>query len=226
MLFLIAVKDDDRFFMMRNSLKQCGCTSYRADTPAAVLEEFEEGKCDAAVVCNDVPGLDVVSLLKIVREDGIRIPVMVINKKEDLTFTVDCLEAGADDSMTLPLYPAEFQARAKAMLRRKEQYTSASIQFGDFTMDGTRITLSSVAGTAALTRKEFQMLRLLISNPGAVFSSDDLKDKLWGPGYLEGNLNVVWTTVSSLRRKLRQVGSRVKLKCVRHFGYSLYDPQQ
>ena len=221
MLFLLAVNDEERFVMMRNSLKQCSCTARRAQTPSELLELLEGGGCDAAVVCNDVPGLDILSLLRIIRGEGIRTPVMVICREKDLTFTVDCLEAGADDAMTVPLYPAEFQARAKVLLRRKDVYTADTIRFGDLVMDGARITVSSAAGTVNLTRKEFQMLRLLISNPGGIFSTEDLKARLWGADYLEGNYNVVWTTVSSLRRKLRQAGSNVKLKCIRHFGYSL-----
>ncbi len=221
MLFLIAVRDDDRYCMIQKSFRQYGFVSRRAETPSEILETLESGDCDAAVVCNDMPGLDILSLLKIIREDGVRTPVMVICSSEDVSFTVDCLEAGADEVMTEPLYPAEFQARAKVMLRRKDQYVADTIKFGDITMDGARITLASNKGSTALTRKEFQMLKLLISNPGAIFSSERLKEKLWGDNYLDGNLNVVWTTVSSLRRKLRQCGSNVKLKCVRHFGYSL-----
>ena len=94
------------------------------------------------------------------------------------------------------------------------------LRVGNLSLDQTTFELSSPAGSFRLTNKEFQMLELLMSNPGCLISTERFLEKIWG--FDSGaEINVVWVYISYLRKKLAALQADVQIKAARNAGYSL-----
>ena len=130
------------------------------------------------------------------------------------------LDAGADDYLPKPFAPAEFLARVRALTRRSESYAAAALTVGDTSLDCGQYTLSAPGGSLRLNNREFQLLELFFHHPRQVFSSEHLMDKIWGLDS-EAGIDVVWTYIGFLRKKLKQVGAGVGLRTIRGAGYAL-----
>lgn len=94
------------------------------------------------------------------------------------------------------------------------------LSFGDVRLDCNRYELSCGEQTVRLNNKEFQLTELFLQHPHFVFSANHLMDKIWGQDS-EADMNVVWTYIGFVRKKLRQLGSSVEIRTVRGAGYSL-----
>ena len=95
----------------------------------------------------------------------------------------------------------ELLARIRAMTRRQAETTDAILSFGDVRLDRSTYQLSTDTGTLRLANKEYQMLEMLMTNPGQVISVEQFIDKIWGYDS-EAEFNVVWVYISYLCKKL------------------------
>ena len=114
----------------------------------------------------------------------------------------------------------ELLARVKAMLRRRDNYTPDIISFGDITLDRSLCELAAPGGMSRLGNKEFQVLEMLLMNPGQLISTDLFMERVWGFDN-EAETNVVWVAISNLRKKLQSIGSHVRIVASRGLGYKL-----
>ena len=108
----------------------------------------------------------------------------------------------------------------KALSRRNAGYTDLCISFGKVQLDCNRYELRCETRMVRLNNKEFQLMELFMRNPHLVFSTAHLMDKIWGQDS-EADMNVVWTYVGFIRRKLKQIGADIEIRTVRGAGYSL-----
>ena len=130
------------------------------------------------------------------------------------------LDAGADDYLTKPFAMKELLARVRSITRRKGEVTDNELSFGDLTLDRFSYTLSCGTESVRLQNKEFQLMEMLLKNPGQIFSADQFMDKIWGYDS-DTEMSVVWVYISYLRKKLSKIGSTVKITATRGVGYSL-----
>ena len=101
-----------------------------------------------------------------------------------------------------------------------QDYDGAILTFGDLSLNCATFDMYSDKGSFRLTNKEFQMLELLISNPGQVISTERFWEKIWE--YNSGaEIGVVWVYISNLRKKLASLSSNVQIRTARNQGYSL-----
>ena len=114
----------------------------------------------------------------------------------------------------------EFIARVKALSRRNAGYTDRILSFGDLRLDCNRYELVCGDESVRLNNKEFQLAELFLRHPHFVFSTGHLMEKIWGQDS-EAEIDVVWTYIGFVRKKLRQLGSRVEIRTARGAGYSL-----
>lgn len=184
------------------------------------LSYIMTGDYDCAVLDVMMPGMDGFEVLREVRRKGMTIPVMMLTAKSQTDDKVEGLDLGANDYLTKPFESRELLARIRAITRSVTPAADNTLKYGNTTLNRASFELSAPGGSVRLTAKEFQMMEYLMSNPGVLISTEKFMDKIWGLDF-EGDINVVWTNLSYLRRKLTQTGANVKIKATRNAGYSL-----
>ena len=155
------------------------------------LDYLEAGDYDGAILDIMMPKMDGITVLKKIRADGIHLPIILLTAKSEIDDRVTGLDSGADDYLTKPFSMKELLARIRAMTRRQEKTTDSILQFSDIQLDRSTYQLSNSEGTTIrLANKEYQMLEMLMTNPGQVISVDQFMDKIWGYDS-EAEFNVV-----------------------------------
>ncbi len=186
----------------------------------AALRYLRTGDYDAAILDVMMPRMDGIEVLKAIRRDGSLIPVIMLTAKSQIEDKIEGLDSGANDYLTKPFDSQELLARIRAMTRVSTVQVDSVLRFGNITLDRTSCELKGPAGQVKLSGKEYQMLELLMLNPGMPISGDRLYDKIWGPDS-DSDVSVVWTFLSYLRKKLEKTGADVKIKASRNIGYTL-----
>lgn len=162
-------------------------------------------------------GFDVATQL---RRENNSIPILMLTARSALSDTVGGLDAGADDYMTKPFAPVELLARIRSLTRRQGDVVFETLSFGDVKLDLDSCELSTDAKSIRLSRKEFGIMKILMSNPTRVTSKDALITEVWGYDSSADDNNVE-AYISFLRKKLRFVGSAVHIVSLRKLGYRL-----
>ena len=155
-----------------------------------------------------------------IRKSGAAVPVLMLTAKAEIEDRVAGLEAGADGYLPKPFASREFIARVKALSRRNGGYSETILSFGDVELDCNRYTLGCGSLSVRLNNKEFQLAELFFRHPHYVFSTNHLMDRIWGQDS-EAGIDVVWTYIGFVRRKLREIACSVEIRTVRGAGYSL-----
>ncbi len=184
------------------------------------VEYLETELYDCAILDVMMPGMDGFEVLRTVRGQGIGTPIIMLTARSDVDDKVKGLDLGADDYLSKPFSTKELLARVRAMTRRRSELTENTLTFGDISLDRSTCQLSGPDGIIRLGSKEYQMLEMLMINPGSVVSVDKFMEKIWGYDS-DTELNVVWVNVSYLRRRLASVGSTVQVRAKRNLGYVL-----
>lgn len=167
-----------------------------------------------------MPEMDGLSVLKEVRKQGITTPALFLTAKSDIEDRVTGLDAGADDYLAKPFATNEFLARVRALTRRSENYSSNQLMLGCTALDCSRYTLSTDYGSVRLNNKEFQLMELFMRHPHQVFSTERLMDNVWEQNS-DSELDVVWTHIGFLRKKMKSIHSDIEIKTIRGAGYVL-----
>ena len=181
---------------------------------------IEAGSYEVIVLDIMMPGMNGIEVLTKIRKAGNKTPVMMLTAKAEVEDRVAGLEAGADDYLPKPFATTELIARVKALGRRSEAYSEAEQKVGNLTLDANRYEMRAGKNSVKLTNKEYQLMELFVLHPGYVFSTEHLMDKIWGLDS-ESEIDVVWTHIGFVRKKLRSIDANVEIKTVRGAGYSL-----
>ena len=184
------------------------------------LDYLEAENYDAVILDIMMPKLDGLSVLRMLRERGSQIPVLLLTAKSEVEDKVTGLDSGANDYLTKPFATAELLARIRAMTRTQSAQTDSRMSFGNITLDQTTYELSSPSGSFRLANKEYQMMELLLRNPRQLIPSERFLEKIWGYDS-DVELNVVWVYISYLRKKLTALQADIQIKATRNAGYSL-----
>ncbi len=180
---------------------------------------------DAVVLDRMLPSLDGLSVLRTLREEGVRTPVLLLTALGQVGDRVEGLDAGADDYLVKPFSFEELLARLRALVRRSHGKAGNVLDLGRLRLDlGARI--ASVDGSPLdLSAKEFSLLELLALEPGTTFSRTRIAERLYDEES-DRDSNVIDVFVARLRRKLDAAGLRgAGVVCtLRGAGYRL-DPE-
>ncbi len=175
---------------------------------------------DAAVLDIMMPRKNGIEVVKELRAAGKHTPVLMLTAKSQIEDRVEGLDSGADDYLTKPFAIKELLARIRAITRRQPELTNPSISFRDLTLSRSDYLLSGPLGQIRLANKEYQMIEMLMSNSRQVISTERFMEKIWGFDS-EATINVVWVNISSLRKRIAELGAHVQIKAARGVGYSL-----
>ena len=184
------------------------------------VEYLAAGNYDGVILDLMLPGLDGIGVLKKVRESGDRVPVLILTARSEVDDKVLGLDSGANDYLTKPFAARELLARIRAMTRSQTAQPTSRLTLGDLTLDTATFELSSPAGSIRLANREFQIMELLMSNPGRIIPTERLLERIWGYDSDAGS-NVVWVYISYLRKKLTALGTNVRIRVTRGAGYSV-----
>lgn len=188
------------------------------------LAYLECGTYDGAILDIMMPKKDGLTVLKEIRRQGINTPVLMLTAKAEIDDRVLGLDSGANDYLTKPFAAPELLARIRAMTRTQMTQNTSSLSFGNLSLNQTSFELSSPSASYQLTNKEFQLLELLMANPGQVISSDRLFEKIWGYES-DADPSVIWVYISYLRKKLTALNASVRIRAIRNAGYRLEEIQ-
>lgn len=167
-----------------------------------------------------LPKMDGFTVLQRLRASGSNVPVLMLTARSDLADRVSGLDKGADYYLTKPFEPKELMACIRALSRRQPTIQNDSLDFGDLTLDKSTFTLSCGNRSARLSRKEFDMMELLMRNREVVLTKETLLVKIWGYE-TDAEDNNVEVYISFLRKKLEHLHSSVRIKTIRMVGYCL-----
>lgn len=186
------------------------------------LDLASSGIYDLIILDVMMPKIDGFTLLKILRERKLDVPILMLSAKSDLSDKVGGLNLGADDYITKPFNTEELLARIKALLRRKEKFTGDVLSFNDISLDRDTFELCCNDRKIALGKKEFQILEMLMLNSGKSIDKEKFIEKIWGYD-TNAEYNTIEVYVSFLRKKLIAVNAKTEIKSIRGIGYTLGD---
>lgn len=176
---------------------------------------------DPVIVILDVmlPGKNGLEVCKEIRAES-NIPIIMLTAKGEETDKLLGLEIGADDYITKPFSPKEVAARVKAVLRRTRsiENTDNVIKYPGILIDSNTFIVRVGNETVSLTSKEFELLWLLASNAGRVFSREKLLDTIWGFDFI-GDTRAVDSSIKRIRKKLEAAGSDDFIHTIWGVGY-------
>lgn len=201
-------------------LEQEGYNAEAAYDGKAGLAYAESGLYDAAILDVMLPGMDGFSIVKTLRQAQNDLPVMMLTARTSTQDKVEGLDCGADDYMTKPFEAPELLARVRALTRRKGEMVIDTVEFGDLTLDLGTQDLACGESSVHLSKREFDVMRMLMSGTGRIVSKQDLLTRVWGAD-ADASENSVEAYVSFLRKKIKHVKSKVEITTLRMLGYRL-----
>jgi DNA-binding response OmpR family regulator len=184
------------------------------------LDYAMSGIYDVIVLDVMLPKMDGFEIVRALRNSKVATPVLLLTAREGISDKVTGLDCGADDYMTKPFDTVELLARVRALSRRQGDVILEELTFSDLTLNLSTHALSRNGKSVHLGHKEFQVLRLLMSNPKQVVPKDDIILKVWGSDS-DAEDNNVEVYISFLRKKISFLGSCVLIGTVRKVGYHL-----
>ncbi len=219
---VLLVDDDQRLLTaLSRGLSLHGFEVDAAKNAGEALVSMEKQRPDVLVLDIMMPGLDGLSLCRIVREKT-QTPILMLTARDSIPDRVAGLEAGADDYLIKPFAFDELVARLQALLRRSSARPASNepLSYRDLVMD--RGTWSATRGgePLMLTAKEFRILECFLKSPERVVTRADILATAWGDEDWSES-NVVDVHVASLRQKLEAGGRRRLIQTIRGVGYML-----
>ena len=194
------------------TLTQTGFDSKGFADGISMLEALKTEKPELIVLDIMLPGKDGVEVLKEIRSnpETRKIPVIMATAKGTEMDKIQGLDTGADDYLVKPFGVMEMVSRIKAVLRRCEPDEKEEVlSIGEITLSDKEHLVTVNGEKVVLTFKEFEILKLFMSNPGIVFSRDKLLSEVWGIDYL-GESRTVDMHIKTLRQKLGDAGALIE----------------
>jgi two-component system, OmpR family, response regulator MprA len=219
----VLVVDDERAVResLRRALELEGYEIELAEDGEDALRRLRaDGEPDAMILDVLMPGIDGLEVCRRLRDQGSRLPVLMLTARVEVENRVEGLDAGADDYLTKPFALDELKARLRALLRRTTNGTGQVLRFADLELEpGTR-EVRRGGEPIELTRTEFSLLELFMRNPRQVLTRSVIFERVWGYdfGYASNSLDVY---IGYLRRKTEAGGRPRLIHTVRGVGYAL-----
>ena len=209
------------------AVTEAGWRPYPAADGHSALR-LARGRAPHAVVLDGMlPDLDGVQVLRRLRYENPKLPVLMLTARDALEYRIDGLAAGADDYVTKPFSLEEVVLRLRGLLRRagvEEARPDPSVRvLGDLVLAEETREVHRDGTAIQLTAKEFELLGLLLSHPGQVLGKDQILAHVWS-GSFDGGGNLVEVYISSLRRKIDK-GRAPMIHTVRGVGYAIRPPE-
>lgn len=220
---LLIVEDETRLAdTLRQMLHRQGYTADVCYDGVSGLDNAMTGIYDLMVLDVMLPGLNGFQVAQKLRAAGVTTPILMLTAKSDLSDRVHGLDCGADYYLTKPFEPEELLACVRTLLRRGggQLQESDALRWGDLSLERGTFTLSCNGRDVRLSRREYDLMELLMKNGSQIVSKEQLILKVWGYDSAAEDNNVE-VYISFLRRKLTHLHSAVSIRTRRMVGYYL-----
>ncbi len=180
----------------------------------------QKGNYDIIILDVMMPKMDGYQVVESLRKLKSNVPIIMLTAKDDLASRVKGLDMGADDYLAKPFEGEELLARVRALTRRQSEMVFDEIKFHDIVLNTANYTLNCNEKSIGLGAKEYEILKLMLTNPHQVINKDTIISKVWG---LDSDItdNNIEAYMSFLRKKLFFVGSTLYIATKRMLGYYL-----
>jgi two-component system OmpR family response regulator len=221
---LLVVEDDPNILeLLSASLRFAGFEVSTARTGSEGVTTALRQQPDLVVLDVMLPDLDGFEVIKLMRAEGARCPVVFLTARDTTDDKIHGLTLGGDDYVTKPFSLEELTARIRAVLRRTTgDQTSPRLSFADLELDEESHEVYRAGSRISLSPTEFKLLRYLLLNPNRVLSKAQILDHVWNYDF-RGDDNIVESYISYLRRKVDTVEPRL-IHTLRGVGYVLRRP--
>lgn len=223
---LIVEDEQDIQELLEAYLGDAGYETATAWDGIEAVSLFQQEAFDLVLLDVMLPKLDGFTVLRRLRAEGSTTPVLMLTARSELTDRVNGLDSGADYYLTKPFEPKELLACIRALTRRQPELRQTdALKYGDLRLEKTSFTLSCGERSVRLSRKEFDMMEMLMLNQKLVITKEKLLLKVWGYES-DAEDNNVEVYISFLRKKLDHLHSQVKIRTIRMVGYCLEAPEE
>jgi two-component system response regulator MprA len=221
----ILVTDDDRSIResLRLALELEGYAPATVADGAQALEAHRRDPADLLVLDLSMPAIDGLTVCRVLRAEGDRIPIIMVTARTETSDRVAGLDAGADDYLAKPFELDELLARIRALLRRAappSETGSPTLVVGDLRIDTGARRVFRGDREIELSRTEYALLELLAANSPNVLDHTTIYERIWGYDFGPDSKNLA-VYISYLRRKIEAEGQGRLIQTVRGVGYSL-----
>ncbi len=185
------------------------------------LGKFKTRPFDLILLDVMLPGINGIEVLRRIRQTS-NVPIILLTARDAIVDKVTGLDAGADDYVTKPFAIEELLARVRTMLRKKKSIRNTLLTIGSCQLNITMRTCSVNGADIELTKKEFDLLQLLMENKNHVLTREILLEKIWGYEF-DGTTNAVDVYIRHLRQKIEEPFQLRLITAVRGIGYVIKD---
>ncbi len=220
----LIIEDDSKILEFLDlGLREAGYQVESATDGLIALEKIKKAAYDIIILDVMLPVMDGFTLLKKIREEKIRTPVLILSAKKSLEERVEGLQMGGDDYLVKPFAFSELLARVQALLRRSapvEPTEESKLSYGDLVMDLEKREVYRQGKKISLQVKEFALLDYFMRNPEKVITKSLILEKVWGYDF-DPQTNVVDVLVCRLRNKVDKDFNEKVIQTHRGVGYVL-----
>jgi DNA-binding response OmpR family regulator len=187
----------------------------------ALTEEY-----DLLVLDILLPGMSGIQILKDVRKEGFKVPVLLLTAKNRVEDKVSGLDAGADDYLTKPFALPELLARVRSLLRRASEEKSALLSVADIELNTNTHEVKRGKELVSLTSREYAILEFLLYNKNRVLSRLSIAEHVWGDNFdMFTMTNFVDVHIKNLRKKIDDNREKKLIQTIRGVGYIVKDEE-
>ncbi len=218
---ILLVEDSERLAQsVQAGLRKCGHAVDVVGEGPRGLSYARNNPYDLIILDIMLPGMDGLTILRHLREEGVDIHVLLLTAKDAVENRVEGLEAGGDDYLTKPFAFEELVARVEALGRRVRGPSTPKVQLGDLEIDTAGRLVRRGERLLDLSRREYALIKYLASRTGEIVSRIEIEDHLYDEDTLPLS-NVVASTICALRDKLEAEGEARLIHTRRGLGYVL-----
>jgi two-component system, OmpR family, copper resistance phosphate regulon response regulator CusR len=227
-MHILVVEDEPKLSRaLTEGLQEQGYSVSAAKTGEEGFYLLHSENVDLAVFDVMLPGRSGLEILSRLRQNGIRIPVLLLTARDSVDDRVTGLDAGADDYLVKPFAFPELLARIRALLRRGTAEKPERMTLGNLVVDASSRSVSRGSTPIELTAREYELLEYLLRNQGSVVSREMLARDVWKETARATPIdNVIDVHVARLRRKIDDAFDRKLLHTVRGVGFTLREEAQ
>ncbi|MFJ8517546.1 response regulator transcription factor [Lysinibacillus xylanilyticus] len=222
---LIVDDDSDIVELLKLYLKAEGYSTLEAYEGKEAFNQLKNQAVDLAIIDIMMPFIDGYQLLQMIRQEY-KIPVILLSAKDQDYDKITGLKLGADDYISKPFSPLEVTARIQAQLRRSYEFNDllsiqppSQLKLGDLLLSHHECVLYIKDKAIPLSAREYKLLKLLMSEPGRIFTKKQIFERAWNEHYIADD-NAIMVQISRLRDKIEECPRKpVYIKTIRGLGY-------
>ena len=183
------------------------------------LDNAMTGIYDCIILDIMLPGMNGIDVLRNLRNEKISTPVLLLTARSEISDKINGLDCGADDYLTKPFVTGELLARVRAVTRRKGEIVDESrLEFNGLCLNKNTCSISCGGNDVKLSLKEYNVMEMLIANPGQILPKERIIEKIWG-SESDVEYNNIEVYISFLRKKISSISADVQIKTASGIGY-------